>query len=520
MTTPDAVLGVDLGTSAVKAAVHTMDGRARIIRSCPVSLDRRGGGHVEQDLDEFVDAVAVATRAALADGDVATERIGAVAVAGQMAGVGIVDADHRPLAPFDSWLDTRCRDVVADLRDELGPRISATSGCAPTVSIGPKMAWWARHHPDTCRSAASFVTAAGYVAGRAVGLAGDEAFIDPTHLHFTSVADVAGSSWDLDLADAAGVPTDLLPRIVESASVVGELVPDVAAELGLVPGIPVAAGCGDTAAGALGAGVFEPGAAFDVAGTAAVLGACVTDHVPDPDGVLMTMRAAVPGRWYALSYVADAGQLIEWVAREVLGDPDRDPDDDPDLDRIAAIAAAAPAGCDGLTLFPHVSGRVAPAAPWVHGALLGLAPTHTRAHVVRAALESIALEYRHYVERIDHLHPDTPVRSVTGIGGGSRSETWNQVKADAIGVPYQPLLGIEAGTRGAAMLAIRALGHPLPPLGEADRGPVHRPDPTTRAAYDQAHRRQRAWSRILVAGFAQQAGPGSPDLADPDLDRS
>jgi len=154
--------------------------------------------------------------------------------------VGIVDERHAPLAPFDSWLDTRCGDVVRDL-EPLADAVVASSGCAPTISIGPKMAWWQRNHPEVCEAAASFVTAAGYVAAVACGRSGRSAFIDPTHLHFASVADVANARWNTDLDGAFGLDLDLLPEIIESAEHVGLLTPGAAADFGLRAGTPVAA---------------------------------------------------------------------------------------------------------------------------------------------------------------------------------------------------------------------------------------------------------------------------------------
>src|SRR5919199_1434869 len=163
MSRPDAVLGIDVGTSVVKAGVFALDGNMHSTASRPVVLRRPSSGRAEQDLDDLYRAAAEATRQCLAETTFPAERIGAMAVAGQMAGVGIVDAKHRPLAPYDSWLDTRCGAVADELSERLGDRITAVAGCAPTISIGPKMLWWRRHHPDVCAAAAAFVTAGGYV---------------------------------------------------------------------------------------------------------------------------------------------------------------------------------------------------------------------------------------------------------------------------------------------------------------------------------------------------------------------
>ena len=502
--TADAVLGIDLGTSVVKAGIYTVDGVIHASGSCPLTLTQSGPGRAEQDLDEFYRAAAAATRSCLAGG-FAPERIAAIAMAGQMAGIGIVDRQHRPLAAFDSWLDTRCGDVVDELSSTLGERIGAVAGCAPTISIGPKMLWWRRHRREVCADAASFVTAAGYVAGRASAMTGRSAFIDPSYLHFTSVADVGRAAWDESLVDAVGVDPELLPRIVESAEVVGTLSEEAAADFGLCPGVSVAAGCGDTAASALGAGVAQAGQAFDIAGTAAVFGLCLPVFAPDPAArTLMTMRAALPGRWYSLAYVGGAGQLVEWVCREVLGHSFAGPKAYADL---ATAASTVPPGSGGVMLSPHFSGRVAPASPSMRGSIVGLSAVTGRAHLARAALESIAFEYRHYADIARAIAPSYALTEVIGTGGGSRLDVWNQIKADVLATPYRPVVGAEAGTRGAAVVAMVAIGLKPPPVEPSAYGPVAHPDPATARAYEAVVGSYQRWSARWAEGYRTESGP-------------
>ena len=499
----DAVLGIDLGTSLVKAGIYSLDGTMQATSSHPIALHRSPRGRTEQDLDEFYDAAAAATRKCLMGSGFAPERIGAIAVAGQMAGVGIVDDKHRPLASFDSWLDTRCSDVVDELSSTVGDRITAVAGCPPTISIGPKMVWWRRHEPALCAEAAAFVTAAGHVAGRAAGLSGGNAFIDPSYLHFTSVADVARGRWDEALVDAVGVDPDLLPTIVESTSIVGELTAQAARDFGLSAGVPIAAGCGDTAASALGSGATEAGQAFDIAGTAAVFGVCLPLFAPDAtNGTLMTMRAALPGRWYSLAYVGGAGQVIEWICRELLGHAALQGAAYADLaDAVSAVAA----GSDGVVLSPHFAGRITPVAPDMRGSVIGLSPVQGRSHLARATLESIAFEYRGYAEIVRRVAPQWPVKEVIGMGGGSRLGVLNQIKADVLMTPYRPVVAVESGTRGAALVAMAALGHDCPALEASARGPVVVPDPSNQPAYDAAYGRYRRWSDHPVEGYRREA---------------
>ncbi len=492
------VVGIDLGTSMAKAGLYTLDGVAIASSSAPLRVNHLAPGRTEQDLDEFYRVAAQQCRRCVVDSGIDPAAVQALAISAQMAGVGIVDEHHAPLAPFDSWLDTRCGDVVRDLAP-LADAVIASSGCAPTISIGPKMAWWQRNHPEVCEAAASFVTAAGYVAATACGRDGHSAFIDPTHLHFASVTDVANARWSPELIDAFGLDPDLMPEVIESTDIVGYLNATTAAEWGLQPGTPVAAGCGDTAAGALGAGALDSGTALDVAGTAAVFAAGTDEFVADiRHRTLMTMRAAIPGHWYALAYVGGAGQMIEWVCRQILGFDDVT---DEAYRALDDAAAAAEPGCAGLSMSPHFEGRVTPAAPYMRGSIVGLSYSHGRAEIARAALESIAFEYRTYVDIIHELQPDWRLRRVIGAGGGALSRTWNQVKADALGAEYLPIVGADPGTRGAALVAIAALGHDLPEVPTALLGAATVPDPQATATYDRLRHDYGRWAERLADGY-------------------
>ena len=503
----DLVVGIDLGTSMVKAGIYTLEGVRVASSNAPLGVNHLAPGRTEQDLDEFYRVAALQCRRCVVESGIDPDGVQAIAFSAQMAGVGIVDRHHAPLAPFDSWLDTRCGDVVEELAP-LADDVIASAGCAPTISIGPKMAWWQRNCPEVCEAAASFVTAAGYVTAIACGRDGNSAFIDPTHLHFASVSDVANARWNAELVESFGLNHELLPEIVESTDIVGQLTATAAADFGLGAGTPVAAGCGDTAASALGAGALEPGTALDVAGTAAVFAAGTDEFVADIEyRTLMTMRAAVPGRWYALAYVGGAGQVIEWVCRQILGFSVLDESAYRALDEAAE---AAEPGCAGLSMSPHFDGRVTPAAPNMRGSIIGLVHSHGRAEIARAALESIAFEYRSYLDIVHELQPDWRLRRVIGAGGGAQSRIWNQIKADALGAEYIPIVGADAGTRGAALVAIASLGHDLPAVPAAQLDAAIRPDPQASATYDRLHHHYARWATHLAEGY-RPVDPPSPN---------
>jgi xylulokinase len=447
--TDAAVIGVDLGTQSAKAALFTLDGRALAQASIPLSLRRRTAQEVDQDPDEFYRATTATIASCLdqAGPRVRPADVVGLGVSGQMAGVVGVGNDGEAITPYDSWLDSRCSAQLDELRRAAGPRFTAVTGCPPMIAHAPKMLWWAHEHPDVYHRVSKFVVASAYVAMRLCGLAADDAYIDETHLHFTGLVDAARGEWSADLASALGLDPYRLPRIVAATDRIGGLSNQAAHDCGLPAGVPVSAGLGDTAAGALGAGVVEPGQLLDTCGTAAVLSISTAQFVADETGALLSMRGAVPGQWIWLAYLA-AGDVLAWLPG-VLGEPSLDV-----LTKEAEISAAGPS----LVFLPHLSGRVLPAAPRARGAWVGLELDQSRGDLTRAVLESVAFEYAGYLERARELAPGLEAEEVRVIGGGSGNDFWNRVKASVLGLPYARLRGEHFSSWGAALTAAAAAG--------------------------------------------------------------
>ena len=505
------VVGVDLGTTGLKAALYGADGTPLAERTSATPLRWHGPGRVDQDPDDFhratLDAVAECVRlAGVEPGEVA-----ALAICGQMAGTMGVDAGGTATTPYDSWLDTRCAAQVEWLERELGTALARTCGCPPMVNHLPKILWWRDHEPDVFASTAAWVPPGSYVAAR---LAGVEPFIDSTYLHFTGLADQAAGTWSDELADATGVPASVLPRIVEPSEVVGGLGAEAAAVTGLAEGTPVAAGLGDTAAGTLGAGVVRPGRLLDIAGTAAILAGSVAEFRPDvAERTLITMRGALPGQWVSLAYLS-GGPLLGWAAGLLLGDEyvERDPGGDavasPEgLKRLAAEAASAPAGADDLLFLPYLDGRILPSEPAMRGAWVGLHRRHGRAHMARAVLEGVALEYRRYLGVLRGLHPELAFDETRVAGGGARSDAWNAIKASALGVPYAPLERGELSCWGAALVAGAAVGlfGDLAEAAERLTAPRERVDPVAAdtAVYERLGAAHRGFGDALAPPYRE-----------------
>ena len=499
------LIGVDLGTSSTKAALYGVDGALVAEAAADVPLLYPTPGVVEQETDDFYRTAADTVGRCLRESGVDPRQVAAIAFSSQMAGVGFIGEDYRPATRFDSWLDMRCEPYIAQLNAHHADLITGLTGCAPTCDHGPKILWLMHERPEEFRRVAKFVMPSAYVAGRMAGLPADRAFIDYTFIHFTGLADNRAGQWSEALIDALGVPPEVLPEIVEPWRVIGEVTEAAARDFGLAPGTPIAAGCGDTAANALGAGITRPGQLFDVAGTASVLAGCTDQFVADTTHrALLTMRSVLPGLWNPLAYIAGGGQALRWFRDQFLSHSSLVTRD---YEEMIAAAAAIPPGSDGLFFSPHLGGRICPATPEMRGAWLGFSWGHTRAHFSRAILESIAYEYAWYLRVLREYIPALELTEARAVGGGARSDTWNQMKADVLGVPYQRLARSEFGAWGAAMIAGKAAGiyDDLAATAAAHAQPAGsplRPSPERHALYRPLVDRHVALQQQLAEIFA------------------
>ena len=455
------LIGIDLGTSSTKAALFTEDGALVAESTLEVPIYYPKPGVVEQENDDFYQTAAKTVRTCITESGIDPNQVAAIACDSQMAGIGTVDEHFNPATRFDSWLDMRCQPYIDYMDKNPGDLVTRMTGCPPTCDHGTKILWWKEEQPQDYRKIAKFVTPAGYVAGKMAGLRGEEAFIDYTFIHFSGLSDAQNGCWSNELCELFGIAEEKLPRIVEPWHIVGEVTDTTAKDFGLAAGTVIAAGCGDTAASALGAGIVRAGMLFDVAGTAAVLAGCTDKYVADVNQrALITMRSVIPGLWNPLAYIAGGGIALRWFRdqfynqlhgkqKELLSEL---------YPEMIAKAEVVPPGSEGLFFSPHLGGRICPATPEMRGAWIGFSWGHTQAHFFRTILESAAYEYAYYLQILSELIPNLDLIEARVVGGGARSPVWNQIKANILNVPFQPLEGSEFGSWGSAMIAGKAAG--------------------------------------------------------------
>lgn len=498
------MIGLDLGTTSCKAVVLDGDGRpvASASESYPLRVPRRGWA--EQDVQTIGGAAVRVLRAVASASPVAP--IG-VALSGAMHSCLPVDADGNPLAPAMTWADNRAAALEAPIRAEVDvPCLYARTGCPIRSTYHPvRLRWWADEAPDVARRTARYVGLKDWILHALTGTWA----IDVGMASTTGLLDVATHTWDPDALAAARVRPGQLAPLVPSASVVGGLRRNVAAETGLPPGLPVVAGGSDGAMANLGTGISTPGHAVVTVGTSGAVRQLAARPWVDPSE--RTWCYVVDeDRWLIGGAINNGGLVLDWV--RALQYPGLSPA--AGFARLAADAARVAAGADGVFLLPYLTGERSPSwTPDDPAMLYGLRLEHGRAHLARAALEGVA----HCLADVWQALPaPSAAGEITRLTGGiTRTPLWGQIVADVLGVPLMAVEAADASATGAALLGLRALdrlpaGTGAPPV---QPGRIHTPGPD-RPVYERQHRAfdaLREQMRLQQAALRAVAADGVAD---------
>lgn len=448
------LIGVDIGTQGTKTSLFDTDGNVIAEGFEASHLICPSPGIVEQDTDELYFSVLRTIKEVMEKSGADPRKVSAIGTDGQMAGIMGIDEEWNSVTCYDSWLDRRCGKYIDIIRQNAEETVIRITGCPVTYAHGSKVLWWKYERPEIYKRIAKFVMPTTYVVGRMAGLKASQAYIDYTHLHFSGFGDVLKLEWSDELLGLFKVDKEKMPEIVEPWKIVGRLTKEAAEECGLVEGIPIVAGCGDQAATSLGAGVTQKGIAFDVAGTASVFSCCVDTYNADvKNKTLLFPRSVIPGLWLPLAYIGGGGLCIKWFRDQLTGKKDI-----AEYTELDNEAAAVPPGSEGLIFIPHFGGRACPNVPDVRGSWLGLNWVHTRGHMYRAVMEGIAYEYACYLNILRELLGEVAFSNVLAVGGGAKSNLFNSIKSDVLGISYTPLKRGDTATFGSAITAGYGVG--------------------------------------------------------------
>jgi xylulokinase len=415
----DVLVGLDVGTTGVKAIAISPDGGvlASADEGYPLSTPRPGWA--EQDPEDWVRA----SERALARLGVEYETVG---FSGQMHGLVALDEHEQVLRPAILWNDQRTAAECAEIEELVGlaQLVAATGNRALTGFTAPKLLWLRRHEPDVYARIRRIALPKDYVRLRLTS----EWAIDAADASGTLLYDVANRRWSDDIVSALEIPDEWLPPAHESTEI---------------------AGAGDQAAAALGVGAIEAGTLSVVLGTSGVVLAPLGEYAHDAQARVHAFCHAAPDTWEAMGVMLNAAGSLRWLRDAVASGTG--------YDALVAEAAEWPAGAEGLTFLPYLQGERTPHAdPDARGAFTGLSLRHDRGALVRGVLEGVAFGLRDSLELLRELGVRPERARVSG--GGARSLLWLEIVATVLGLPLERTEVEEGSAYGAALLSGVARG--------------------------------------------------------------
>ncbi|MGL5838196.1 MAG: xylulokinase [Sphingorhabdus sp.] len=437
-------LGIDIGTSAVKAVIIGDDGAIAAQASFPLPIARPRPNWSEQDPADWWQATCKAVTALPASYRLAIQGLG---LSGQMHGATLLNANEQPLRPAILWNDGRAIAECAELEAAVPDSRTITGNIAMPGFTAPKLLWIRLHEPEIFDAIARVLLPKDYARLILTG----EAVSDMSDSAGTLWLDTAARDWSDEMLAATRLDRRHMPRLIEGSAVSGIVRPDVAAQLG-IPAVPVAGGGGDNAAGAIGVGVTRPGDGFLSLGTSGVIFTVSDGFAPNPARAVHSFCHALPNRWHQMAVILSAASCLDWVARLVGA-----------TDVAAALALAEGASEDHVPIFlPYLSGERTPHNdPSARGAFIGLDHDTDRGLLVRSVLEGVAFAL---ADGADTLRSGgTPIDALTVIGGGARSALWGRILATTLGCRLDYRADADIGPAlGAAKLARLAItGDPI-----------------------------------------------------------
>jgi xylulokinase len=487
------LLGLDVGTTSVKVGLFDETGRQLSAAGREYALDHPAPDRAELDAEFYWSATVSAVRGVLEAASADPSAVAAIAVSSQGESIVAVDSAGLPLGKALIWLDNRAGEEAGILSEKFGDAdVYARTGIPAVNPTWPasKILWWRRHDPGLFAAASHFLLVEDFVLHRLTG-----EFITNGGVQCTSMLfDIGRHAWWAEMLEAVGIGPDRLPIVVAPGSVVGNLAASAARELGLPRSVAVVAGGMDQSVGAVGVGNIGSGVISESTGGALTLQASVAVHGADATRQTPVYIHSAPDQYLYCPVCPTGGMALTWfrdrfgteeIARATEGGPTA-------YERLTDLAAAVPAGCEGLTMLPHLMGAFSPEYnPLARGVFYGFTLHHGKGHFVRAVLEAVAFMLRRNLELLASVGAEA--LEIRSHGGGARSHLWNQIKADSCGLPVVTLQGDDAAVRGNAMLAAVATGvfADLAAAGDAMVIPQRRyePDPTNRAVYDAAYGR-------------------------------
>jgi xylulokinase len=436
------LLGIDLGTSSVKALLVDEEGRALAVRGAEYPILIPHPGFAEQDPAAWWRCTCKVVAQVIAEAGVRPAEIKGIGLSGQMHGMVPLDAGGELIGPAVIWPDQRSRREVEEIYRAVGRETFTAQTLNPLypgftlASLG----WLRRHEPERYGRLATIILPKDFLRLRLTGTVGT----DTSDASATLAFNTAEGRWSRPIIDCLRLPASLFPSCSDSTDVVGTVTTAAAAETGLAAGTPVVAGGSDQPMQAIGNGLTSPGSLSITIGTGGQLYSVSEKPLLNPRLNTHTFCNVMPRQWYVMAATLSAGLSLSWLRENILMDHS--------FASVAAEVEAAPPGSEGLLFLPYLAGERTPHLnPDARAVFFGLTLKHTRGHMTRAVMEGVGYSLRDCREILQSLGVTSD--RLIGSGGGARSSQWLQIQADILGRPIHTTSSPEQASLGAAIVA-------------------------------------------------------------------
>lgn len=494
-------IGVDIGTTGVKAALIEVDGRLLADATIEHDLHSPRAGWAEEDPRDWIDGAIAALRKLAQSPELDPHGIAAIGVSGMVPAMVLLDEQGRPVRPSIQQNDARAIDEVAELSERIDQEslYRLTGGYTNQQHIAPRLLWVQRHEPDAWRQTRTVLGSYDLVTAWLCDTPAAECSLELNWAIESGLYDVRERRWVPELLAAVDLDPSYFPPVHDPADIVGVLGSEAAAAIGLAPGIPVVAGSADHIASALAAALRDDGDTLIKFGGAGDILYCSAEPITHPS--LFIDAHDIPGKYLLNGCMAASGSLVKWYVTEILGLSTAKTT----LQELDREAEAVPPGSGGVTILPYFLGEKTPIMdPGARGVIFGLDLSHSRAHIFRATLEAVMYGFRHHVDVLREAGLE-PTRFMATNGGVS-SSLWRQIAADVLNEPITSFRNHPGSVLGVAFVAGMA-GGLFDDWSQIDRfladRYVNEPRPEAVTAYDSGYVIYRDLYRRLQSLFRE-----------------
>ena len=441
------VIGVDLGTSAVKILLINQNGEVchEVSKSYPLIQEK--SGYSEQNPEEWVEKTAQGLAELVQKFQGNVEDIEGISFSGQMHGLVLLDEEHQVLRNAILWNDTRTTEQCRQINEIVGTDrlLEITKNPALEGFTLPKLLWVKQYEPEVFEKAHVFMLPKDYLRYRMTG----EIHSEYSDAAGTLLLNVSKKTWSTEICELVGIKSELCPPLVESHQLVGTITSDFANWTGLSESVKVFAGGADNACGAIGSGILSEGRTLCSIGTSGVVLSYEERNDQDFQGKVHYFNHGEENAFYTMGVTLAAGYSLSWF-KDTFAEKE-------EFEQLLQGIDQVPVGANGLLFTPYLVGERTPHADSViRGSFIGMDASHKRRDFVRAVLEGITFSLNESIEifRENGKNIDT----IISIGGGAKNEAWLQMQADIFNANIVKLSSEQGPGMGAAMLAAFGCG--------------------------------------------------------------